>query len=314
MGNASNDYDVIIVGAGPAGLTAGIYTVRSGLKTLILEEKFPGGMMAEAPFIENYPGLHEVISGLELANRMEMQAKKFGAQINSPEKVIKLELEKIKNVKTKENTYRAKAVILSPGCIYRLLGVLGERKFYGKGVSYCAICDGHFFKGKRTLVVGGGNSAVMTAIHLSTLASEVKLVHRRDSLRTEDILMGKLGKNVDVILNTVVKEIRGDTMVKAVILEDVRTGQKKTLEVDGVFIRVGEDPRSQIAKDSGVKIDEEGYVIVNERQRTNIEGVYAAGDVTNCPTKQVGTAVGQAIIAAAEAFAYVKKNYYYQEK
>lgn len=310
MGNASNDYDVIIVGAGPAGLTAGIYAARNGLMTLILEEKFPGGMIAEAPFVENYPGLHEVISGLELVSRMETQTKKFGTQINSPEKVVKLELGDRKSVKTDKSTYIANAVILSLGSKYKRLGVPGEREFKGRGVSYCATCDGPFFKGKRSLVVGGGNSAAMAAIHLSALASNVKLVHRRNSLRSEDILMRRLNKNVEIILNTTVKEILGDTMVKNVVIEDIRTGERRTLEVDSVFVYVGEEPCSQIAKDAGVKTDREGYIIVDDHQRTNIEGVYAAGDVTNRPIKQVGTAVGQAIIASIEAFAYVKEPYY----
>jgi len=309
MNMAGSDYDVIVVGAGPAGLTAGIYTARSGLKTLILEEKFPGGLMSEAPLVENYPGLHEGITGLELADRMELQTKKFGAQINSPEKAIELKLEgEPKTVRTEKNTYRTRAVILSLGNIYRRLNIPGEKEFRGKGMSYCATCDGHFFKGKKVLVVGGGNSTAETAIYLSALASSVKMIHRGDSLRTEDALVEQLRSNsVNIILNTAVKEIRGETMVKDVVLEDVKTGEKRIVETDGVFVQIGEDPSSVIAQNAGVKTDEKGYLIVDSRQRTNLEGVYAAGDVTNCPVKQIGTAVGQAIIAAMEAFAYVRR-------
>ena len=302
-------YDVIILGGGPAGLTAGIYTARSGLKTLIIEEKFPGGKMSEAPFIENYPGLHEGITGLELSNRMELQAKKFGVQINSPEKAVELRLEgETKIVRTDKRTYNVSALILSLGNIFRQLNVPGEKEFRGKGVSYCATCDGHFFKGKKVLVIGGGNNTAETAIYLSALASDVKMIHHGDFLRAEDALLKQLGNNnVNVILNTAVKEIRGEKVVKDVVLEDVKTGKYRVIETDGVFVQIGENPSSVIAQNAGVKTDKKGYFIVDDRQRTNIEGVYAAGDATNCPVKQIGTAVGQAIIAAIETFAYIRK-------
>jgi thioredoxin reductase (NADPH) len=305
----NSGYDVIILGAGPAGLTAGIYTARSGLKTLIIEEKFPGGLMSEAPFIENYPGLHEGITGLELSNRMELQAKKFGVQINSPEKAVELRLEgETKIVRTEKSTYNASALILSLGNIFRRLNVPGEKEFRGKGVSYCATCDGHFFKGKKVLVVGGGNSTAETAIYLSALASDVKMIHHGASLRAEDAFVKQLrNNNVNVILNTAVKEIRGEKVVKDVVLEDVKTGKYRIVETDGVFVQIGENPSSVIAQNAGVKTDEKGYFIVDDLQRTNIEGVYAAGDATNCPVKQIGTAVGQAIIAAVETFAYIRR-------
>jgi thioredoxin reductase (NADPH) len=305
-----NEYDVIIVGAGPAGLTAGIYTSRSGLQTLILEEKFIGGMMAEAPLIENYPGLQEGVGGLDLANRMESQARKFGVQIINPEKVTGLLLQgERKVVKVEKDTYSAIAVILAVGCDYRRLGVPGEQRFHGKGVSYCATCDGPFFKGKTVLVVGGGNSAATSAIYLSALASKVILVHRRGLLRADEVLIQELrDRNITVILNTVVREIKGEAKVENVILENTVTTEKDTRDVDGVFVQIGETPNSQIANDAGVRIGKDGYIFVDHRQRTNIEGVFAAGDVTNCSIKQIGTAVGQAIIAALEAFSYVKKR------
>lgn len=305
---AGKDFDIIIVGAGPAGLTAGIYAARSGLNTLILEEKFAGGMLAEAPLVENYPGLKEGLSGLELASRMEAQAKTFGVRINSPEKAVSLEhKQKTKTVKTEKDVYNANAVLLALGCEYRQLNIPGEKEFRGKGVSFCATCDGPFFKKKRVLVVGGGNSAATTAIHLSTLASDVKIVHRRDALRADSILVRELRKrNVDIILNAVLKEIQGDTLLRDVILEDVKTGERRRVKVDGVFVQIGVKPHSEIAQNAGIATDGEGFIMVDERQRTNIRGVYAAGDVTNRPIKQVGTAVGQAIVAAVEALEYLK--------
>ena len=307
---SSKNFDLIVVGAGPAGLTAAIYGARSGLKTLVLEEKFSGGLLAEAPLIENYPGLREGISGFELANRMEAQAKAFGAQINSPEKVISLVLEgKIKTLKTGKDTYVARAIILALGCEYRKLNILGEEEFRGKGVSFCVTCDGPFFKKKKVLVVGGGNSAATSALYLSTLASDVKLIHRRDVLRADRILVDRLNKNgIGIILNAVPREIKGDTMMRGMILEDIKTGEKRHIEADGIFVQIGEEPNSKVAKDAGVATTNEGYILVDERQRTNIEGVYAAGDITNRPIKQVGTATGQAIVAALEALAYLKNS------
>jgi len=303
-----DDYDVIIVGAGPAGLTAGIYTARSGLKVLILEEKCAGGLMAEAPFIENYPGLDEGIVGLELASRMEKQARKFGVQINYLEKVVALNLPgRMKTVQTEKNTYRTSTVILSLGCSHRHLNVPGENEFHGRGVSYCPICDGPFFKGKQVLVIGGGNSAATAAIYLSALGSKVTLVYRRHSLMRVDHVLLKELDNVAIVLNTAVKEIKGDTMVRSVLLEEVETGKRTIIAVDGVFIQVGEEPCSKKFKNIGLQTNEEGYIIVNARQQTNFEGVYAAGDITTCPVKQVGTAVGQAIIASIEAFSYLQK-------
>ena len=312
MSETDNNYEVIIIGAGPAGLTAGIYTARSGLRTLILEGKFTGGLMAEAPHVENYPAFQDGLSGFELANRMVTQAKKFGVQINCPEKVIELQFkENSKIVKTRKSTYNAKAVILALGCEYRKLGISGEEKFRGRGVSYCATCDGPYYKNKRVLVVGGGNSAAATAIYLSSLASSVKMIHRMDVLRADDFLVKVLReKKVEVSFNTVVREIAGDTMVGEVTLEDVRTGYKRMDEVDGIFIQIGEKPCSGIAQDAGVETDKERYIMADYRQRTNVMGVYAAGDVTNCPVKQVGTAVGQGIIAAVESFAYIRRPYY----
>jgi len=306
-------WDLVIVGAGAAGLTAGIYGARSGLRTLILEEKVAGGETALSPLIENYPGFLS-ISGKELADRIVEHCKKFGVQINEFEGVTEMNLTaENKTVKTNRAIYSTSAVIIATGTHYRELKVPGEKEFFGRGVSFCVVCDGAFFKDKRVLVVGGGNSAAISALFLSNLASNVKLVHRKSQLRAEEALVKELQKQkVEFLFDTEIKEIKGDTKVKGVTVYNNKTGQTREIEVDGVFIQVGEEPNSQIAKQAGVQVDEKGYIIVDSRQRTNILGVYAAGDVTNSPVKQIGTAVGQAIIAANEAYGYIKRPYYYQ--
>jgi thioredoxin reductase (NADPH) len=305
--------DVIIIGGGAAGLTAGVYGVRSGLKTLILEEKMAGGATADAPLIENYPGFSS-ISGRELTNKMVEQCKKLGVDINELERVVTLQVNGQKRVvKTNKSSYRSQAVIIASGCHYRKLGVCGEEKFRGRGVSYCAVCDGHFFKNKHVLVVGGGNSAAASALFLSNLASKVSLVHRRGQLRAEEAFVYDLReKKVEFLWNTELKRIEGDAAVERVILINNKTGNVKEIEVDGIFVQVGETPNSQFAKKAGVNVDTKGYIIVDRRQRTNIEGVYAAGDVTNSPLKQVATAIGGGAMAATEAFGYIKRPYYYK--
>lgn len=306
-------WDLIIVGGGPAGLTAGIYGARSGLKTIIIEEKTVGGATAESPLIENYPGF-PATSGRELVEKMAEHCRKFGVTIKEIEGAVELDLKgEEKIVKTDQASYPASAVIIGSGCHYRELGVPGESEFKGRGVSYCAVCDGAFFKAKRVLVVGGGNSAAVSALYLSNVASNVKLVHRRDQLRADEALFRNLQeRKVEFLWNTVAKEIKGDVKVRSVVVYNKKTGETREIEVDGVFVQIGEAPNSQLAVKAGVKVDEGGYIIADERQRTNIAGVYAAGDVTNGPVKQIGTAVGQAIVAATEAFGYIKRPYYYK--
>ena len=308
------EWELVIVGGGAAGLTAGIYGARSGLRTLILEEKVPGGALTETPMIENYPGFPEGISGMELASKLVKQAERMGVEIHELEAVNRLDLNSAeKTVYTDKTAYVASAVILALGSTHKTLDVPGEEELRGRGVSYCAVCDGAFFRGKRVLVVGGGNSAAVSALYLSNLASEVWLVHRRDRLRAEEALVRNIrSRGVKILWNTVVKEIKGKHQVESVVLLDNKTGKPSELKVDGVFIQVGEKPNSEIARRAGVNVDEEGYIIVDNRQRTNIPGVYAAGDVTTCPVKQIGTAVGQAIIAATEAFGYIRRPYYYK--
>lgn len=307
-------WDLIIIGAGPAGLTAGIYGARSGLKTLVLEEKTPGGAAADTPLVENYPGFSEGISGRDLVDKMAEHCRKAGAEIRQLERFTELNVKDEKRiVKTDRARYSASAVIIASGCHYMELGVPGEKEFRGRGVSYCTLCDGPFFKGKKVIVIGGGNAAVVSAIHLANLTSDVKLAHRRSQLRAEEALVKDLqAQKVNVLWNTELKEINGDVKVKSVVLLNNKTNETKKTDVDGVFIQVGEVPNSQIAKEAGVEVDKWGYIIVDSRQRTNISGVYAVGDVTTSPVKQIGTAVGQAIIAATEAFGYTKQPYYYK--
>jgi len=308
-------WDLIIIGAGSAGLAAGIYAARSGLKTIILDEKVAGGTTADAPLVENYPGFQN-ISGFELMQKMVAQCKSTGVLIREFEKVLNLELrDEKKIVKTGKATYEAKAVIIASGSHYREIGVPGEKEFLGRGVSYCGICDGPLFKGKRVLIVGGGNSALITALYIAGLASEVKLAHRRGTFRAEEALVKALKEkaNVEILWNTEVKEVKGEKLVSEVTIFNRNTGETEGLLVDGIFVQVGETPNSQIAKEAGVEVDKDGYVMIDIRQRTNIAGVYAAGDVTNHPVKQIGTAVGQGITAALEAYGYIRRPYYYKQ-
>jgi thioredoxin reductase (NADPH) len=308
-----DDLELVIIGAGAAGLAAGIYSVRSGLKTLVLEEKLAGGTEADAPVVENYPGFQSV-AGMELAQKMVAHAKSVGVTLNELEAVVSLDLgSEKKRVRTLKTVYETKAVLVATGSHYRQLGVPGENEFRGKGVSYCGICDGPFFRGKSVLVVGGGNSAAMTTLYLAGIAAETKIVHRREAFRCEEALTQGLKntKNVEILWNTEIKEIRGDKVVKEVVLLDKKTGETRELPVNGVFIQVGEDPNSKIVKDAGVTLDQDGYIITDALQHTNLEGVFAAGDVTNHPIKQVGTAVGQGITAALEAYGFIRRPYYH---
>jgi len=305
---------LIIVGAGSAGLSAGLYAARNGLKTLLLDKQIPGGATIESPLIENYPGFIS-ISGQELINNMVSHATKFGARINQLEPIVKLELQSEKKiVKTTRAEYEASAIIITTGCHHRQLGVPGEREFAGKGISYCALCDGAFFKGKKVIVVGGGNNAATSALILIHQTPYVKLIHRRDQIRAEEVLLEDLRRTkAEFLLNTEVTEIKGDRTVKSVTVLDNKTNEKREIETDGVFIQIGEVPNSDFAKEAGVQVDEYGYISVNSQQMTNIQGVYAAGDVTVNPVKQIGTAVGQAIVAAVDAFGYVRRPYYYKK-
>jgi len=306
------NWELIIIGAGAAGLAAGIYAARSGLKTIIIEEKMAGGTTSDAPVVENYPGFYQ-IGGAELAEKMAVHCRKTGVTIHELETVTGLDLKgERKIVKTTRTAYESNALIIATGSHYRDVGVTGEKEFRGRGVSYCGVCDGPLFKGKRVLVIGGGNSAVITALYLSGIAGEVIVAHRRHAFRAEEALVKDVEskRNVQVLLNTEVREIKGEKLVNKVILFDNKRGETRELAVDAVFVQVGEAPNSHLAKDSGVEVDEHGYIKIDIFQRTSVLGVYAAGDVTNHPVKQVGTAVGQGITAALEAYSYIRRPYY----
>jgi thioredoxin reductase (NADPH) len=306
------NWELIIIGAGAAGLTAGIYGARSGLKTLIIDQNLAGGTTSDAPLVENYPGFSQ-ISGGELAEKMVTHCKKVGVTIREIEPVTDLTLSGEKKiVKTSRAEYEAKAVIVATGSHYREIGVKGEKEFHGKGVSYCGVCDGPFFKGKRVLVIGGGNSAATTTLYLSGIAAEVVVTHRRDAFRAEEALVNDITskKNVQVFWNTEVREIKGEKVVNKVVLYHNKKGETKEVPVDAVFVQVGEAPNSHIVQDIGIQVDEAGYIKTDVFQRTSVAGVYAAGDVTNHPVKQVGTAVGQGITAALEAYSYIRQPYY----
>jgi thioredoxin reductase (NADPH) len=306
------NWDLIIIGAGVAGLAAGIYAARSGLKTLIIEEKMAGGTTSDAPTVENYPGFSQV-GGAELAEKMVLHCRKTGATIHELETVTGLDIKgERKIVKTTRTAYEANALIIATGSHYREIGVAGEKEFRGRGVSYCGVCDGPLFEGKRVLVVGGGNSAATTTLYLSGIVAEVAVAHRRGAFRAEEALVKDIAskKNVQVLLNTEMREIKGEKLVNKVVLFDNKAGETKELAVDAVFVQIGEAPNSQLAKDAGVEVNEHGYIKIDMFQRTSVPGVYAAGDVTNHPVKQVGTAVGQGITAALEAYGCIRRPYY----
>jgi thioredoxin reductase (NADPH) len=309
-------YDLIIIGAGAAGLSAGTYAARSGLKALIIEEKLPGGTTADAPSVENYLGFIQ-ISGAELAEKMTSHSKKTGVTIRELETVTGLSLQGEKKIVTTSRTqYEATAIIIATGSHYREIGAKGEKEFRGKGVSYCGVCDGPLFKGKNVIVVGGGNSAAITTLYLSGLAANVTLIHRKEAFRCEEAYIRDIQTrpNVQILWNNEVKEIKGDKIVTSVLVQDVKTGEAREISTNGVFVQVGEAPNSQIAKESGVEVDEHEYIKTDLYQQTNISGVYAAGDVTSHPVKQVGTAVGQGITAALEAYGYIRRPYYRRQR
>ena len=296
--------DLIIIGAGPAGLSAGIHAGYFGVKALIFEENIPGGLAAEIPLLENYPGFKDGITGGSLIGKMVEQCNKYRGEIHQFEKVVKLDFRgKEKIVKTDKSEYMIDAVIIASGRMPRTLGVSGEDEFRGKGVSYCAVCDGAFFKGKKVIVIGEKSPAAEIAVYFSNLASKVTLICLRPRIEAEKILIERLvGKKAEILNNVEVKKLKGDVKIKSVVLSDKNTGEIKEIETDGVFFQLEEIPNSQLAEKAGIEINEKGSIIVDEKGRTNINGVYAVGDVTNHPVKQIVTAVAQAAVAVNDIF------------
>jgi len=305
------NYELAIVGAGPAGYSAAIYAVRAGIKTVVLDKGVGGGLAAISPNIENYPGF-ESISGMELAEKMKQHASRY-TDIHFSEEVksITKSVDGF-TVETINDSYNVKAVLLCTGTEYRKLNVPGEEELTGKGVSYCATCDGFFFKGKKVAVVGGGNTAVVEAIYLRQIGcEEVNLIHRRDQLRAEKAYEDEAReKKIKIHFNKVVEKIIGSKKVESLLLKDTKTGEKTELKVDGVFISIGEVPQNDLAKKLGVKLDENGYIVVDREGRTNVEGVYAAGDITD-GLRQVVTACAEGAIAALTSTEAVGKKYPY---
>ncbi len=302
------EFDVAIIGAGPAGLTAAIYSARYGLKTVVFEDPSRISQLAIAPFIENYPGYEG--TGLDLISKMKDQATKFGAEHK---------LEKVEDVgrdgnlfviKTDSGEYKAKAVIIATGGKHRELGIEGEKEFVGRGVSYCAVCDGFFFRGKKVAVVGGGNTALADAIYLKDLGCDVVVIHRRDKFRADQALQKQFfDRNIPVIWDSVVEKIEGKGKVERIIIRNVKTGETKEMEVDGVFIAIGIQPQTEIASKLGVEMDSYGYIKVDKRQATNVDGVFAAGDCCDNPLKQVITACGDGAVAAHSAYEYITNRF-----
>ena len=295
-------YDVIIVGGGPAGITAAIYAARRMMKTLVITKEV-GGQVVKTPDIENYPGF-ELIPGIELAEKFVSQAKKFGAAIEYDEVLNLDEKSKIFFVQCKKNTYKAKSLILAFGKIPRKLKIKGEDEFKGRGVSYCATCDAPFFKKKKVVVNGDGNSAFDAALLLSKIAKEVSLIHRRPQFTAEEILISKAKKikNVKIITGAVINEIQGDQIVKSVTYS--QNGTKKTINCDGVFIEIGYIVKDGLIK-KFVKMDEKNQIIVSKDHETSREGVFAAGDLTNSYYKQIVISAGEGAIAALSATKYI---------
>ncbi len=302
-------YDLVIIGGGPAGLSAGLYAARARHSTLILEKEMIGGQMATTELIENYPGFSEGSSGIELADKMRTQAERFGAEIELSEASAVDFSGEDKVVKTADGDLVGRAVIIATGRRPRLLGVPGESELRGRGVSYCATCDGPFFRDKRIAVVGGGNSAIEEALYLTRFASEVAVVHRRDALRADRILQERAFANgkMRFVWDSVVTAIEGNGKVESLAIKNVKTGEQGSLPVDGVFIYVGSLPNTEIFEGQ-IELDERGYVIVDADLATSSPGVFAAGDVHVGPVKQVATAVGDGALAAISAGRYLEKE------
>ncbi|GAB6054784.1 thioredoxin-disulfide reductase [Methanobacterium movens] len=299
-------YDIIIIGAGPAGLAAGIYAGRQGTSTLILEKGPAGGLGLEVPMMENYPG-YEMIAGMSLINETKKQVLKT-TPLHERE-----EVESVKSdngsfiIKTINDQYHARALIFSTGSKHKTLDVPGEVKLLGRGVCYCATCDGPLFAGKKVYMVGGGNSAAQEAIFLKNIGCDVTLIHRRDELRAEKYLQEMLKeKKIDIIWDTVVEEVKGDQFVEFLVLKNLKTSIVTEVPAQGIFISVGDTPINQLAKKLGVKLDEQGYIITDKSQRTNIPQVYAAGDITG-GYKQWIVACSEGAVAAMAAYEDLQK-------
>ncbi len=301
-------YDVIIIGGGGAGLTAAVYTSRANLKTLLLEKLTPGGQIALTDIVENYPGFPEGVTGTDISMRMEEQAKKYGTEVQYEE------VQSISGsggnfqIKTIKATHETKTIIIASGASFRMIGVPGEKKLTGRGVSYCATCDGAFFKNKEIVVVGGGDSAMQEGLFLTRFVTKLNVIHRRDKLRASPILQDRAKENPKMafIWDTVVTRIDGDKKVEKIRLKNLKTNEEKDFKTDGVFVFIGHDPATKFLQNF-VALDDKGYVKTNERLETSIQGVFAAGEVRAGAVKQLVSACGEGCEAALNAQAYLEQ-------
>jgi len=308
------EVDLVIVGAGPAGLTAGIYAVRAGLKAVVLEKNIAGGQVALTPMVENYPGFAQV-PGKQLMDIMSEHARGY-LPVNEGEGVESVDMGELKNdelitVTTNRGVYQAKAIILSTGAAYRQLGAPGEDRYFGRGINYCASCDGYLYKGKSVAIIGGGNTALTDALHLKNLGVDVTIIHRRDEFRAQVPLQESVEhEGIPVLWNTEVTEIQGDDKgVNNLILRNIVDDKTMDLPVNGAFVAIGQIAATDLAKELGVTIKDDGFVKVDTTMRTNIPRIYAAGDVTG-GLQQIVTAIGEGSIAAMSAFEDISHPYW----
>jgi thioredoxin reductase (NADPH) len=304
-----NLYDVIIIGSGPAGFTAGIYTSRAKLKTLIISGSLPGGQLMTTSEVENYPGFPNGIFGPELMMNMRQQAERFGTTIIDDE-VLKVNF---KNhpflISTHSESFEGRAILLCTGASPRKLGINGEQEFGGRGVSYCATCDGPFFKGEEIAVIGGGDTAIEEATFLTKFGKSVKIIHRRDFLRASKILQEKAFENskIQFIWNHVVTRISGNKKIESIDIKNLTTGKIQNLSVGGLFVAIGHEPNTSIFKDQ-LEMDDKGYVVLKDNTRTSVEGVFAAGDVHDYRYRQAVTAAGFGCMAALDVEKWLSEN------
>lgn len=299
-------YDVIVIGGGPAGYTAALYTSRAGLSTLVIEKLYAGGQMTETTQIDNYPGFSEGIDGFTLGMNMQQGAQRFGTEVLSAE-VLSVKLDgKEKEIVTSSGNYLARAVVIATGAGHKHLGVEKEKELTGRGVAYCASCDGMFYRGKTVAVVGGGNSAAADAMVLSRIAKKVYLIHRRDQLRATKVYHAPLEKaeNIEFVWNSAVEELLHDEILSGVKVKNLQTGEEKVLELNGLFVSVGRSPVTELFRGQ-LELDAAGYIVADESTRTSLPGVYAVGDVRTKAVRQIVTAAADGAVAAHYAEEYL---------
>lgn len=304
-------YDVIIIGGGPSGMASAIYASRARLKTLLVEKAGCGGQIAITDHLENYPGFEDGINGFELAMKMEKQARTFGSEIVYGEIVSIQVKESIKKViLSDKKEYLTKTIIIASGANFKKLGCQGEEEFIGKGVSYCATCDGPFFRNKEIAVVGGGDSALQEALYLTKFATKVNLIHRRNEFRAAKIIQEKVfaESKINIIFDSVVEKISGNLSVEQIILKNVKNNISSQLAVNGIFVFIGWLPNTRFLADTQITLNENGYIVTDDNMNTSIEGVFACGDVRQKILRQVVTAAGDGAIAAISAQHYLEKQ------